>query len=171
METSKKGLMKTPLLVGLTLFALLFPYCAIAQKNPKFDTCILEANLINEQGLPTRPGLVTAYTYSQEEMTIPSLWWANEQFGEGKLLVNWIAHPQDKRIDLIVNWQLWSVLSYVERYRFIHHFGTVAREYGYQLKIFNQRRECLALYTCDFDAAAFPCSIDFDPAARGRFRL
>ncbi|MDY6781933.1 MAG: hypothetical protein SW833_05170 [Cyanobacteriota bacterium] len=163
--------MKIPLFVGLTLFALLFPQVAIAQKNPKFAACVLDTDLLDEQGQPTRPGLVTAYTYSQSEMTLPSLWWAQEQFGEGKLLVNWIAHLQEKRLDLIVNWQLWSVLSYVERYSFVHRFGTVARQYGYQLKVFDQRSECLALYTCNFDAAVSPCSIELDPTTRGRFRL
>ncbi|MDY7016074.1 MAG: hypothetical protein SVX43_21250 [Cyanobacteriota bacterium] len=162
--------MKTPFLVAL-LFTLLFPQVAIAQKTPKFQSCILEADLLDERGLPARPGLVTAYTFSQDEMTLPSLWWAQEQFGEGKLLANWIARPSEKRIDLIVNWQLWSVLSYVERYSFVHHFGTVARQYGYQLKVFNQRRECLALYTCDSNAVVSPCSIDLDPTTRGRFRL
>lgn len=145
---------------------------AIAQKNSKFESCVFDPTLLTEAGLPAREGIVTAYTFSQNQMTLPSLWWTQDQFGEGKLLVNWIAQIAAKQIDLVVNWQLWSVMSYVERYSFINHFGTVAREYGYQLRVFNQRRECLATYNCDFNAAVPQCSIDFDPAnRRGQFRL
>jgi hypothetical protein len=162
---------KCLLWVSIALLILGFPKAAIAQKNPKFESCVLDPTLLTEEGLPTREGFVTAYTFSQTEMTLPSLWWTREQFGEDKLLVNWLADLTEKRIDTIVNWQLWSRLSYVERYSFINHFGTVAREYGYQLRIFNQRRECLATYTCDFNASAPQCSIDFEPINRGRFRL
>ncbi|VEP18084.1 conserved exported hypothetical protein [Hyella patelloides LEGE 07179] len=79
---------------------------------------------------------------------IPSLWWAKEQFDPfgGRLVKNWLTNPQIKQIDLTVNWQLWTLLDYLGRYRFINQFGTVAREYGYSLRIFNQQQQCLALY-------------------------
>jgi len=38
-------------------------------------------------------GVITADTISQSELTIPSLWWAKEQFGW--LLDNWLAYPGD----------------------------------------------------------------------------
>ncbi|WP_150109025.1 hypothetical protein [Stanieria cyanosphaera] len=79
---------------------------------------------------------------------IPSLWWAREQFDpfNGRLINHWLASPQTKQINLIVNWQLWTLLDYLERYRLINQFGTVVREYGYNLRIFNQQKQCLATY-------------------------
>lgn len=78
----------------------------------------------------------------------PSLWWAREQFDPfgGRLINNWLTYPQIKQIDLTVNWQLWTLLDYLGRYRFINQFGSVAREYGYSLRIFNQQKQCLARY-------------------------
>ncbi len=80
--------------------------------------------------------------------SVPSLWWAREQFDPfgGKLINNWLAHPQLKQIDLTVNWQLWTLLDYLGRYRFLNQFGTVAREYGYDLRIFDQQQQCLGIY-------------------------
>lgn len=81
-------------------------------------------------------------------ISIPSLWWAREQFDPfgGKLISNWLTKPQSKQIDLVVNWQFWTLLDYLGRYRFINQFGTVARKHGYDLRIFNQQKQCLALY-------------------------
>ena len=78
----------------------------------------------------------------------PSLWWAREQFDPfgGRLINDWLTYPQIKQIDLTVNWQLWTLLDYLGRYRFINQFGTVAREHGYSLRIFNQQQQCLAIY-------------------------
>lgn len=85
--------------------------------------------------------------------TIPNsaqarFWWAAEQFDpfDGELVQNWLTYPQQNQIDLVVNWHLWNLLDYLERYRFVNQFGTVAREYGYGLNIFNQKEECLATY-------------------------
>jgi|GEM_PF-1393055 len=165
---------------GFLALVLLFPSQPVrAQKDPKFNSCTLDPNILAEDGRPNPnySDLITAYTFSQEGMTHPSLWWAQEQFGKRKLLMNWIAYPTPKRLDLIVNLQIWSNLQYIERYSFIHHFGTVARDYGYELRVFNQRGDCLALYTCDRAqnatesdrASSPPCRIIFDPVARGRF--
>ena len=79
---------------------------------------------------------------------MPSLWWAKEQFDpfKGRLIINWFAYPQLKQIDLFVNWQLWTILDYLQRYRLIDKIGTVAREYGYALRVFNQQKQCLATY-------------------------
>ena len=77
-----------------------------------------------------------------------SFWWAAEQFDpfNGKLVQNWIASSQKQQIDMIVDWQLWTLLDYFDRYRFVNQFGTVARKYGYSLIIFNQQNRCLASY-------------------------
>lgn len=85
---------------------------------------------------------------SVASIAVPSLWWAIEQFDPfgGKLIDDWLTYPRIKQIDLTVNWQLWTLLDYLGRYRFINQFGTVAREHGYSLRIFNQQQQCLALY-------------------------
>lgn len=81
-------------------------------------------------------------------ISVPSLWWATEQFDPfgGKLVNNWLARPSIKQIDVTVNWQFWSLLDYLGRYRFLNQFGTVAREYGYELRVFNQEKDCLGIY-------------------------
>ncbi len=77
-----------------------------------------------------------------------SIWWAAAQFDPfgGNLIQDWLTHPNKQQVDLTVNWQLWSLLDYFERYRFVHQFGTVIRNYGYSLNIFNQKEQCLATY-------------------------
>jgi hypothetical protein len=99
--------------------------------------------------------VVTKDTICQTGLTIPSLWWADEQFGD-KLLENWLAYPEKKRIDLVVNRQIWGLMDYYQRYAFVHRMVTVVRdngetgEEGYDLRIFNRQAPelCLASYTC-----------------------
>ena len=87
-------------------------------------------------------------------ITLPSLWWARQQFDPfgGRLINNWLTYPEVKQINLTVNWQLWSLLDYLGRYRFINQFGTVARRYGYELHIFNQQQQCLASYQYNLES-------------------
>ncbi len=89
-----------------------------------------------------------AKNMSWETLSRPSLWWAAEQFDPfgGRLVENWLADAQVQQINLVVNWQLWTLLDYLGRYRFVNQFGTVARKYGYSLNIFNQKQQCLATY-------------------------
>ncbi|HHP7231581.1 MAG TPA: hypothetical protein ACFCUY_12080 [Xenococcaceae cyanobacterium] len=89
-------------------------------------------------------------------IAMPSLWWAREQFDpfNGRLIDHWLAHPQLKQIDLTVNWRLWTLLDYLGRYRFLNQFGTIAREYGYELRVFNQQQQCLGIY--EYNAASNP---------------
>ena len=82
-----------------------------------------------------------------------SFWWAAEQFDpfNGKLVQNWVASPYKRQIDMTVDWQLWNLLDYFDRYRFVNQFGTVARNYGYSLNVFNQQNLCLASYKYNTD--------------------
>ncbi|MCJ8282084.1 MAG: hypothetical protein MJK14_20135 [Rivularia sp. ALOHA_DT_140] len=111
-----------------------------------------------ELELLTKPqdNIITADTIYQRQLTVPSLWWAQEQ-SENKLLDNWIAYPaQDSeagRVDLIVNEEIWNVLDYLERYNFVNRLGTVARTYGYNIRVFNYQKEALATYTCNLGLA------------------
>lgn len=83
-----------------------------------------------------------------QDLTQASFWWAAEQFDpfNGKLVENWLAYPEKKQVNLVVSWRLWTLLDYLERYRFVNQFGTVARKYGYSLAIFNQKSQCIASY-------------------------
>lgn len=105
---------------------------------------------------------------------LPSLWWAIEQFDPfaGNLIDRWQADHQQKQIDLVVNWQLWSLLDYIERYRIVNQFGTVTREYGYSLRIFNHDRQCLAAYHYNFSTQPHRWEIYFNPHAHNnRMRM
>ena len=103
--------------------------------------------LIPSRELKTSPKVSDSQA-SLPPVTQAKLWWAAEQFDpfEGKLVQNWLTQHHKKQINLVVNWQLWTVLDYLGRYRFVNQFGTVAREYGYSLNIFNQKEQCLAVY-------------------------
>lgn len=85
---------------------------------------------------------------SDSHLPHATIWWAIEQFDPfgGNLIQDWLTHPNKQQLNLTVNWQLWTVLDYFGRYRFVNQFGTVARKYGYSLNIFNQKQQCLATY-------------------------
>jgi hypothetical protein len=112
-----------------------------------------------------RENIITADTIYQKQLTIPSLWWAQEQ-SENKLLENWIAYPtnnsQPGRVDLIVNEQIWNALEGIERYSFVNHLGSVARSYGYNIRVFNDEKELLAAYTCNLNLSTPLCKIDMN---------
>jgi len=106
--------------------------------------------------LKADPSSTTVNRPSQSGLTVPSLWWAAEQFGD-KLLVNWSTYPTTKtnpqRVQIVVRREIWRLLDYVERYAFTNHFGTVARDYGYNVQVVDRERNSLAAYTCDFSRA------------------
>ncbi|MEM7716304.1 MAG: hypothetical protein AAF349_22495 [Cyanobacteria bacterium P01_A01_bin.68] len=122
-----------------------------------------------ELDLLTNPknDVITANTVFQKKLTVPSLWWAQEQ-SEKKLLDNWIAYPaknsQPGRVDLIVNEQIWNVLDYLERYSFVNRLGSVARGYGYNIRVFSYEKEPLATYTCNLNLSKPLCNIDINAA-------
>ncbi|MBF2067930.1 MAG: hypothetical protein IGS39_26465 [Calothrix sp. C42_A2020_038] len=142
------------------------PVRAQTQAFVKPSDLPLDLNMLKN---PT--GVTTANTFNQEELTIPSLWWAKEN-SETKLLDNWIAYPatdqQPARVDLIVNQQIWSLLDYLERYEFINRLGTNARSYGYNVRVFNYQQEFLGAYTCNFETVPVSCRITMN--AHNRFR-
>jgi hypothetical protein len=111
----------------------------------------LDTKLLTEKDTENTESIITAETIHQDRLTIPSLWWAKEKIDtyQGKLVDNWLAYPQQKRIDLIVNWQLWDLLDYVQKYTIVNDYGAVARSYGYNLRIFDRQNRCLALYYYD----------------------
>ena len=145
----------------LTICSLLTGSIASAQTNQNIpeNSCDnkLENKLsIQNQAKSSEKFIITERTISLTGITRPSLWWARQQFDPfgGRLINNWLAYPQVRQINLIVNWQLWTLLDYVGRYRFVNQFGTVARKYGYELHIFDQQKQCLASY--QYNPESFP---------------
>jgi hypothetical protein len=130
------------------------------------------------------PPTTTSNTISLTELTRPSLWWAKEQFSDrqrfgSQLIAAWAAYEgkpaQLGRVDFFVNRQLWSQLDYLERYTFIHEFGTVANSYGYNVRVFNERKEFLAAYTCNSSPIAGSpvvpvCNTTLDSSGKSGFR-
>ncbi len=108
---------------------------------------------------------------SQTEKSVPSLWLAQKLFG-GKLLDRWFVDPGNTWVIIIVNRQLWSLLDYMERYQFVNRFGTVASEYGYNLRVCNRQGKALAVYSCKGDRRF--CRIDLEslsnPGLRGKLK-
>ncbi|MBE9177455.1 hypothetical protein IQ268_02550 [Oculatella sp. LEGE 06141] len=143
---------------------------AVAQQPAPLDqdtllllTDPLELRLIdNPNAIPTDGSIVTATTISQTELTIPSLWWANQQFGD-KLVDNWLAYSGNtgvlRRVDLIVNPQVWSLYTYLERYAFITQFGSSVKDFGYNTRFFSRQQGLLGAYICNFgDVGIEPAS-------------
>ena len=118
------------------------------------------------------PNEISDRNISQTGLTEPSFWWAEERFG-GQLLDSWLVCRNERRVDLIVDRQIWTLLDYLERYEFVSHFGTVARGYGYSVRVLNQQQTPLASYYCDFKAnpANSPnCNLWIDTIGREGYR-
>ena len=158
---------RVPLLL-LTLFPLFFSQVPSAKASPSPVWCesAPEPKLFEQKANSDKVGAIGDDTISAKEPTAPSFWWAKQQFDpfEGKLVTNWQANPNAGRIDLVVNRQLWSSLNYLDRYRFVNNFGTVARDYQYELRVFNERQKCLAVYTCNFGISPHQCEMNLDPS-------
>lgn len=112
----------------------------------------LAANTADPNTIPHDGSVVTNRTISQEGLTVPSLWWTQQQFG-GKLLDRWFAYVGSdgtpRRVDLVINNQVWNAADYLQRYQFVNHFGTESQGYGFNVRVFNARRELLAAYICE----------------------
>lgn len=100
---------------------------------------------------------------SAEIMTLPSLWWNRDsltpRLGGRRLVQSWISYQiKDSAtpvVDVVINPQMWSVLTYNERFAVLNQFGTAARDFGYNLRFFqgNARSyRMVGLYACDFSA-------------------
>jgi len=140
-------------------------YEALLPSREPLDVEQLDAEVVDSDSVIRRD------TISQTGLTEPSLWWAAEQFG-GKLLENWLAYPQKRRIDLVVNRQLWSLLTYLERYQFVNRMGTIARSYRYNLRVLDRQQPdfILAAYTCHFQIDPVLCNVDLERGSQSEFR-
>ncbi|KAM3097812.1 hypothetical protein ACKFKF_19200 [Phormidesmis sp. 146-12] len=130
---------------------------------------------------------ITETSISQTNLTIPSFWWtrdqiaAQPQFGS-RLLDKWLACPGQRttpgQADFVVNQQVWSLLDYLERYKFVQELGTESSGYGYNMRIFNRQGTLLAAYTCAFQQAVekasnpqpAACILSLDSSGKAGFR-
>ncbi len=104
---------------------------------------------------------------SADAMTLPSLWWNRDsltsQLGGRRLVQSWISYQiKDSStpvVDVMVNPQMWSVLTYNERFAVLNQFGTAARDFNYNLRFFqgNARNyRLVGLYACEFTSPPQP---------------
>ena len=149
----------------------------------------VELDLLDPDADLSNRNVITNVMISQHELTLPSLWWTQSQFG-GKLLENWLAYPgtngELRRVDMFVDRQLWGLSTYLQRYTFVNQFGSAAKEFGYSLRVFNDRGEPLASYACNFPVSEgtdieaveadtsehvnLSCAVRLDSSGAGAFR-
>jgi len=100
---------------------------------------------------------------SATQLSRPSFSWIRDQvavrYGSTAIpteIVNqWQTYTTNegfKYVDVVVNESIWERLNYLRRYGFVVQFGTVAQDYGYQLRIFHtgdvtNRQDALSLAT------------------------
>lgn len=113
--------------------------------------------------------IITDETISQFGLTNPSFWWTNKRFG-GQLVDGWLVCRNERQLNLIVNRQIWTLLDYLERYEFVHQFGTTARDYGYNVRVLNQQQIPLASYTCNHSITPSNCNLWIDNFGRQGLR-
>lgn len=132
------------LVTNLTTHLTTLPTSAQNEVNPPLDL-----ELMNNPDQALSQGIFTINTISQEGITNPSLWWIRDQFGR-RVVTNWLGYPQERRVDIVVDRQVWSFINYVEKYSLINHLALTAREYGYNLRIFNNQGLPLGQAICEF---------------------
>jgi hypothetical protein len=134
----------------------------------------LETKLLTDVSLAQgRSDVITADTISARERSNPSLWWTSEQL-PGKLVLNWLAYPEQKYVDVVVNSQFWNVLDYPERYQLVNTWGTAARKYGFDVRIFNLRfsdREPIVAYICTHESVDRRCVVKWQSANQNSFGI
>jgi hypothetical protein len=125
---------------------------------------------------------------SPTAMTLPSLWWNRDSLtshlGGRRLVESWISYQIEDSgttvVDVMVNPQMWSVLTYNERYAVLNQFGTAARDFGHNLRFFQgnpRNSRMVGLYACDFvdqpglpltaensENSVYACSANLDSA-------
>ncbi|MDJ1173300.1 hypothetical protein [Roseofilum capinflatum] len=127
------------------------------------DTQLVEAVEESKPVDLSTGAVITENTIQEGRLTLPSLWWASEQYGKD-LLVTWLAYPpRDEQtpgeVHLVVNRQVWRETSYFNRYELLTKMGAIARDYGYNTRLFNRQGDTLGSYTCNFNTPNF-CNVE-----------
>lgn len=139
-------------------------------------TTPLEPTLFQQGDPSLPPSVVTPDRVSQTGLTPPSLWWTSDQFGND-LLSYWLAYPgtdgTPRRVDLLVDQQVWGGYNYLSRYVFLNQFGTAAKAFGYNTRVFNLQGELLGAYICEpehVNPHQPVCSVFLNAYGRSAFR-
>ena len=177
--TKNRALTRCPFWLKLLplagLLSLQVPALAVDRETMELLTTPLEPALFQAGGT-LDPSILTPDQISPTGLTPPSLWWTREQFGSS--LVNyWLAYPSQDvlpgRVDLIVDSQIWNTYNYLQRYAFMNQFGTTAKEFRYNMRVFNPQGELLGAHICQFNPAVTnlhsACSIFLNSYGRGAF--
>jgi hypothetical protein len=174
-------------LLALPLLATLAQPCLAIPINPQANP--LDRRTYDQEKCqpPLSTGLLdpdlplgqTDRTISQEHLTLPSLWWTRDEFAARsslgkKLIDSWLICPASlnapQHVQMVLNAQIWSLLEYFERYEFLHLFGTVTSNSGYNLWLYSDENPVLAAYTCDYHAVStkLPCQLQLNQSFSGK---
>jgi hypothetical protein len=100
---------------------------------------------------------------SAKSLTVPGLWWANQQFGD-KMVLNWFAYrrpeARSSQVRAIIRPDLWSRYTYLERYAFLKRFGSTTSAAGYHLLVLDRQNYLLGSYTCEFPNRVKPLPLN-----------
>lgn len=158
-----------PLIPVISLLGTNLATVTFAQSLQKTSCNVMPENGVRTGFQRRTPNLgeketVSATTPSQTEISTPSLWWAVEQYDplEGKLVTDWEANSKTKVINLVVDNRFWQTLDYLDQYSLVNQFGTIARDYNYNLSLMSKQQDCLATYTCNFQLTPAKCKISFN---------
>jgi hypothetical protein len=138
----------------------------INNSKATYDPAPLDVEMLKDTSSPRSSNIITANSierFPAFRKVMPSLWWTQDQL-PNKLVLNWLAYPDKKRIDLVVNPQFWNNLEYLERYQLINRYGLVAGRYGYNVRIFNLKfseAQPIVAYTCSPIATNSACHIQW----------
>lgn len=112
---------------------------------------------------PVQNPQVKADNPSDKSLTVPGLWWANQQFGD-KMVQNWFAYrrpeARSSQVRAIVRPDLWSRYTYLERYAFLKRFGATSSAAGYHLLVLDRQNYLLGSYTCEFPSQTKPAPLN-----------
>jgi hypothetical protein len=124
---------------------------------PARQCSLTAANCPTSEVPPFTPNLI-----SPTQLTPPSLWWVREQWGRS-LLETWLTYPGNAqtpaRVDVVVKRLQWNALDYLKQYAFTNVIGSVARDFGYNTRIFNRQQMMLASFTCNFQVTPPICKV------------
>jgi hypothetical protein len=166
---------KTAIFTSLIWVLMIFSP-VLSQNIPEALQQPIEIELLQPNSSTSRKDVLRGDRISATVIQVPSLWWTREQFDpfSGRLISNWLIYTQEqglkRRVDILVNFQLWGLLDYIERYTLVNKFGTIGRDYGYNIRVFNSRKELLAAYTCNLPDNQPICAIWIEPSAQDSLR-
>lgn len=105
---------------------------------------------------------------SQSELSVPSLWLAQQRYG-GEILEKWFIEEKrthvvpgiyvDQIVTLVVNRYFWNQKRYLEQFIFVDNFAKTTRNYGYNLRVCNDLGNLVGYYLCDFQVTPLNCQM------------